>query len=60
MECQEPCPFCASVRGQVFVHGHYQCVDCGQNVTPCCEGAPSEYGVYNSNQQKDHLWNKSS
>ena len=22
----------------VFVHGHYQCAHCGNNIRPCCEG----------------------
>ena len=32
------CPVCMSSGGNIFVHGHYQCVDCKQNVDPCCSG----------------------
>ena len=32
------CPYCQS-RNFVEVHGHSQCVECGVNVVPCCEGA---------------------
>ncbi len=38
MKQQAPCPFCGQFAGYVFVHGHYQCNNCGQNVMPCCEG----------------------
>lgn len=38
MQQQAPCPFCGQFAGYVFVHGHYQCANCGQNVIPCCEG----------------------
>lgn len=39
MSQQVPCPFCGQFAGYVFVHGHYQCANCGQNVVPCCEGS---------------------
>ncbi len=39
MQQTEPCPFCGQFAGYVFVHGHYQCLNCGQNVVPCCEGS---------------------
>ncbi|WP_200339760.1 hypothetical protein [Rhodovibrio sodomensis] len=34
------CPLCLSDRGMVEVHGHVQCLSCGNNVDPCCGGAP--------------------
>ena len=35
------CPYCQN-RNFVEVHGHSQCVECGINVVPCCEGAAVE------------------
>lgn len=32
------CPYCAHHGGFVYVHGHYQCKHCHQNVMPCCSG----------------------
>jgi hypothetical protein len=32
------CPYCGSPSGFVYVHGHYQCKVCNQNVMPCCGG----------------------
>jgi hypothetical protein len=32
------CPYCHSPSGFVYVHGHYQCHSCGNNVNPCCGG----------------------
>ena len=34
----EQCPYCGSVKGFVYVHGHYQCSTCNNNVMPCCGG----------------------
>lgn len=34
----QQCPYCGSTRGFVYVHGHYQCNTCKQNVMPCCGG----------------------
>ena len=34
----EQCPYCGSRFGFVYVHGHYQCKVCHQNVMPCCGG----------------------
>jgi hypothetical protein len=45
MEQQAPCPFCGQFAGYVFVHGHYQCNNCGQNVMPCCEGLGRHFGM---------------
>ncbi|MGE4158415.1 MAG: hypothetical protein AB7F75_04890 [Planctomycetota bacterium] len=33
-----PCPLCRSTLEPVFVHGHYQCATCKQNIIPCCNG----------------------
>ena len=30
MKTNEFCPVCRSAKGSVFVHGHYQCLDCKQ------------------------------
>lgn len=32
------CPFCGSLSGVVYLHGHYQCVSCFINIDPCCQG----------------------
>jgi len=32
----EICPYCNSSAGFDYVHGHYQCKVCKQNVMPCC------------------------
>jgi hypothetical protein len=32
------CPYCNSPQGFDYVHGHYQCKVCKQNVMPCCGG----------------------
>ncbi|MCU0423247.1 MAG: hypothetical protein MUC81_10590 [Bacteroidia bacterium] len=39
------CPYCGNTSGFVYVHGHYQCKRCCQNVMPCCSGeqAPEQY-----------------
>ncbi len=34
----DKCPFCHSGAGVIFVHGHGQCLKCGVNILPCCEG----------------------
>jgi hypothetical protein len=34
----EQCPYCYSHSGFHYVHGHYQCKVCKQNVMPCCGG----------------------
>lgn len=34
----QQCPYCGSAQGFVYVHGHYQCHVCKQNVMPCCGG----------------------
>ncbi len=49
---QEPCPFCGSINEPIFVHGHYQCQNCGQNVMPCCEGNDASDQEDSSNQQE--------
>ena len=35
---EEICPICRSKKGAIFVHGHYQCLECKQNIYPCCFG----------------------
>lgn len=35
------CPATGRRESLVFVHGHGQCMACGQNVEPCCQGASS-------------------
>lgn len=32
------CLVCGQIVKLVFVHSHYQCPACGNNVLPCCEG----------------------
>ena len=34
----ERCPYCGNTNGFIYVHGHYQCKVCNQNVMPCCGG----------------------
>ena len=36
---QVHCVHCSSVQQIVEVHGHRQCLNCGINVEPCCEGS---------------------
>ena len=36
---RDRCPMCRGDRGFVEVHGHVQCLSCGNNVDPCCGGA---------------------
>lgn len=38
----ETCPYCNSHQGFDYVHGHYQCKVCKQNVMPCCGGEQQE------------------
>ena len=32
------CPYCGRKYQTINVHGHEQCVHCGTNLEPCCEG----------------------
>ena len=34
----EHCPYCGNNSGFIYIHGHYQCKQCNQNVMPCCGG----------------------
>lgn len=34
----EQCPYCGNISGFVYIHSHYQCKRCHQNVMPCCGG----------------------
>lgn len=36
------CPYCGNDKGFVYVHGHYQCTRCNNNVMPCCGGEQEE------------------
>lgn len=54
MQQQQPCPFCGQLAGYVFVHGHYQCASCGQNVIPCCDG-PGRFAHSLLNGLQKHL-----
>ncbi len=37
------CPYCNSQTGFDYVHSHYQCKRCKQNVMPCCGGEVETY-----------------
>ena len=37
------CPMCGCDKPKVFVHGHYQCVDC-KCVADCCSGETADPG----------------
>jgi len=32
------CGYCGFWGEMVFVHSHYQCPHCKNNILPCCEG----------------------
>lgn len=32
------CGYCGYYGEMVFVHSHYQCPRCKNNIAPCCEG----------------------
>lgn len=54
----EQCPYCNCNAPFVYVHGHYQCVACKQNVMPCCGGEqevvkPTEMSTSLINQQNN-------
>ena len=34
----QKCLRCGRETNYVFVHGHYQCILCGQNIDECCTG----------------------
>ena len=40
------CDYCGMETENTRVHGHEQCVCCGTNVEPCCEGS-SRYETVN-------------
>jgi len=33
------CDYCGMETVRARVHGHEQCIHCGTNVEPCCEGS---------------------
>ncbi len=48
----EQCPYCGNISGFVYIHGHYQCKRCHQNVMPCCGGEQQdEINIPNPNPQ---------
>ncbi len=34
----EPCGYCGSQLGSIFIHGHEQCIECRNVLVGCCEG----------------------
>jgi len=40
--CAPRCPRCQGNLKTVFVHGHEQCVVCGQVIYDCCQGETCE------------------
>gem|GEM_PF-4764551 len=36
------CGYCGYFGEMVFVHSHYQCPRCKNNIAPCCEGENME------------------
>lgn len=36
------CDWCGAVTRIVWVHGHGQCLACGRNISPCCDGATNQ------------------
>lgn len=49
----EICPYCNSPAGFDYVHGHYQCKVCKQNVMPCC-GGEQESHIENTNENNEN------
>jgi hypothetical protein len=35
---KNPCLFCNSKLGIIYVQSHYQCLNCKQVIDPCCGG----------------------
>jgi hypothetical protein len=50
MTQREICPMCLSEKGTIFVHGHYQCLECKQNTYPCCSGEHSFQRAVNTEE----------
>jgi hypothetical protein len=48
----QQCPYCGSTKGFVYVHGHYQCRVCNQNVMPCCGGEQEIAGEESSGERE--------
>ena len=36
------CGYCGFYGEMVFVHSHYQCPRCKNNIAPCCEGETAD------------------
>lgn len=51
----EQCPYCGNISGFVYIHGHYQCKRCHQNVMPCCGG---EQETENMETQNENAYNQ--
>lgn len=50
------CPICNRPTQQVDVHGHTQCLACGNNIGPCCQGENCNMDIDESiNTQVDPL-----
>ena len=45
-EVQNRCNYCGMITVPIRVHGHEQCINCGTNVVPCCEGEQYEIDAY--------------
>jgi hypothetical protein len=50
----EQCPYCGFQGGFIYIHGHYQCKRCHQNVMPCCSGE-QENDVKNDEDNQEDL-----
>jgi hypothetical protein len=54
----EQCPYCGFQGGFVYVHGHYQCKRCHQNVMPCCSGEQGEVEQNHITTDNQESYNK--
>ena len=43
---EDRCNYCGRETIRVQVYGHEQCVFCGTNVEPCCDGERYEVDTY--------------
>ena len=34
-ELEIPCPYCTGLRGVVYVHSQFHCLQCGNSIDPC-------------------------
>ena len=42
---EQLCEYCGYYGEMIFVHSHYQCPRCKNNVVPCCEGEIFQEGM---------------